>query len=216
MSVNPKRILQITRTAAIPANIGEKFLGALQVFPAGKVYENMEADEQVILLIRRHWITRVSQVLFVGMLALAPIIALVGLAWLEWRVQKISYAVVFSWFWYVYVFYYALSRFVIWQSDVYILTNERMIDFDANPVSRKQVRDTDLDSIHEVTYASGGGLLKGSLDYGDVVLHSISDVTVMRNIPMPSKVAMVIGEVIEEIKRNGQAATKEVVKDEMI
>jgi hypothetical protein len=201
MKLDQKIATQITRSAAFPTNVGDRFLGALQIFPAGKIYENLESDEKVIMLIRRHWITRIPQVVKVLLLAVLPAIGWAVLFWAEPGGNAGAWAAVGTWFWYTFVFYYVLSRFVVWQSDVYILTNERLIDFDANPVSRKRVKDTALESIHEVIYGSGGGLLKGSLDYGDVVLRSINDETVMHNIPMPNKVALAIGEVIEEVRK---------------
>lgn len=99
------------------------------------------------------------------------------------------------------MFYLFIALFLVWQSDVYILTNERLIDFDASTIGFKRVKDTDLTSMHEVSYKAGGGLISGAMDYGDVHIIQIGGSVVMKNIPHPSEVALVIGQAVETARK---------------
>lgn len=198
---------QVTLSAHFPVGVNGKFFGALSVFPTGRLYENLEEDEQVMLVIGRHWISRVVPLVGGMLLAVLPL-AVLGIELLVHVPGLIlRYSLMIAWFWYAFILYYFLSLFVVWKSDVYIVTNERIVDFDARTISHKTVKDTDLASVHEITYATGGGLVKGSIDYGDVTMKAMKDEVVMENIPMPSQVALALGELIELAKKSKGVAT---------
>lgn len=176
------------------------------------MYENLEADERVVLYLGRHWSRLTRPYMVAGMCALLPLIVFPFLLAINVAPFVIRYGLVLTWFWYCFIFYYLLAVRVGWRSDVYIITNERIIDFDANAFFFRKVTDTDLESIHEVHYEAGGGLIGGSIDRGDVIVTDVSGSRViMKNIPRPRDIALVIGELVEAAKAHGSQAAPATV-----
>jgi hypothetical protein len=196
----------VTRSSHFPPDINERFFGCIQVHPTEQVFENLETDEHVVLHLCRHWVILIRSFILTGFFALLPIFGFWLLLFLGTNTTILRYLIVASWFWYCALFYYVVARLLTWRSDVYIITNERMIDFEANTLFYKKATDIDLDSIHEVTYASGGGLIRGSINTGDIELELVNGNTIfMKNIPMANQVALVIGELVEEARKHHPA-----------
>lgn len=196
----------VTRSSHFPPDINQRFFGLLQVLPAEKMYENLEQDERVLFVVGRHWITRIAPITLGLVLVLVPALAWTLLLLLLPAGVLIRYGLMLTWFWYCYVFYYFIALFLVWRGDVYIVTDERIIDFDANSIARKTVSDYDLSGIDQVTYKSGGGLIRGGMDYGDVIVKSKIGVIEMKNVPMPSQLALAIGELVEVYKKSSPSA----------
>ncbi len=195
----------VSMSAKFPSDINHRFFGALQVLPeepvSERLYENLEADEQVLLVIRGHWSKLVLPLIGSAVLALMPIVGFIVLALVATPGILVRYAIVLSWFWYCFVLYYLISILLRWFSDTWIVTNERVIDLDANSIATKNARDLDLTTVTNVTNSHGGGLISGALDRGNVVVRAVGDSeTVMTEIPMPNQVALVIGELVERAK----------------
>lgn len=189
---------QVTLSVQLPDDIAYTTKGCLRIFPPEKLYENLEADERVIMFIGRHWVTMFRSYIITGVVLLVPFVALAAFFFFSLTPLGLRYLLVGLWFWYCGVFYFFIKQWYNWRSDVYIITNERIIDFAILGVFFKKAVDIDLDAIHEVTHQSGGGIIRGGIDYGDVIIRGTGKLEVhMKNIPMPSKIALAIGEMIE-------------------
>lgn len=201
LSAMPRQ--QVSMSSHFPTDVEAKTYGSIRVMPSEKVYENIESDEQVVLSVGRHWSQIVSSFSTAALFIILPIIALPIIFWLTDAPFFIRYSIVITYFWYCFILYFLITRFITWKSDIYIITDERIIDFDA-PNFYKKVSDVDLSSIHEVRYEAGGGLISGKLDRGDLIIVDVSgNSTRMPNVPMPSNLALAIGELIEEAQRRG-------------
>lgn len=189
---------QVTLSVQFPNDIAYTTKGCLRVFPPERLYENLEADEKVILFIGRHWVTIIRSYILTGLLLLLPFAALATFFFFPLTPLGLRYLIIGLWFWYCGTFYFFIKQRYNWRSDVYIITNERIIDFAIVGVFFKKAVDIDLDAIHEVSHQSGGGIIRGGIDYGDVTIRGTGKLEVrMKNIPMPSKIALAIGEMIE-------------------
>jgi len=200
----------VTQSANFSPGVTRATFGALLVYPTGHLYENLEADEKVVLVLGKHWVTKVFPAILGGLLFLLPVAGLVLATFLIKQPLLFKYAVIAGWFWLAFVFYYFIALFLRWRSDIYIITNERIIDLDANSIMYKTASDVDLSHIDSVQHASGGGLILGGIDYGDVVVHVVgrSEEVVMRGVPMPAKVALAIGELAEQVQGNANRYPK--------
>lgn len=214
LSYSPRQVLpppqespitphQVSMSSHFPPDVEERTHGSIRIMPSEKVYENIESDEQVILSVGRHWSQIMSSFMTALLFAVIPFIALPIIIWSTDASFITRYSIIATYFWYCFIFYYLVTRLIVWKSDVYIITNERIIDFDASNFDKK-VSDTDLLAIHEVQYEAGGGLILGRLDRGDLIIVDVSGKTTrMPNMPMPSSLALAIGELIEAAQKRG-------------
>lgn len=193
--------IRASRSSHFPADINKRFFGALQVFPGERIFHGLEEDEQVVLAIRRHWFTLLPSLAGGIFVILLPIALIGGLVVFPVPSLYIRYGVVVAWFLVAFVVYYFMSVFVAHETNVYLVTNERVLDLDANTIATKSVREIDLGSIDGVEHVSGGGLFFGGLNQGIVTVHTLGGTMLeMRNTPMPDQVAVVISELMEEAR----------------
>ncbi|MCE9643193.1 MAG: PH domain-containing protein [Candidatus Andersenbacteria bacterium] len=191
----------LTPSSELGKDIEKRTFGAIKLHPTDKIYENLEKDEEIVLCLERHWSQLLRPAINALVMSALPIIIIIAYTILGFSYPTIPQIMVATWFWYCLIFYYSLSRIIEWRSDVYIITDERIIDFDTRAFFSEKVTDTDLDSIHEIHYETGGNLLSGSMNKGKIILKDVSgSEVIMNNIPHPADVALVLGELIEKIK----------------
>lgn len=192
----------IIASANLPSDLEKETFGTIQLRPQMKIYENLEADEQALLCLGKHWSQLIQPAIYVGALSLLPPIGFITYALFSFSYPTIPQLLIATWFWYCLLFYYSISRIINWRADVYIITNERIIDFDDKAFFSEKVTDTDLDSIHEIRFETGGGLISGAMNKGKVILKDVSGgELVLSNVPHPSNIALILGELIEENKK---------------
>ena len=66
-----------------------------------------------------------------------------------------NFKFVFIMIWYLISMAYTLESFLTWFFNVYIVTDERIIDIDFYNLTYKEVSDANLDKIEDVTYKMG-------------------------------------------------------------
>lgn len=185
-----------------PPDVNQRFWGALQVYPEGQVYERLEPDEQVVLLIRRHWVALLKPLLGGVALAVAPAAIWLAVVFVSAPEIVIWYGLVLSWFLVVFCVYYFFSLFVRYVGDVWVVTNERIIDLDVNTIALKSANEVDLSAVAGASQVRGGGFFFGGIDRGTVLVRIIGeDDTYIPDVPMSGSVAQVIGELAEIVQR---------------
>lgn len=161
--------------------------------PLGVTFETQEAGEEIILLLRQHVITQVPYILitifllFVPFL-LAPIFALLRVDIFSLLTPLQVFLITI--FWYLFVLAYVLYRFVFWYYNVYILTNERIIDFDFKGILHKEASYAKLTQIEDVSPKSVG-FFSTFFHYGDVYIQTAGEMREFEflRVPKPDDVA---------------------------
>jgi hypothetical protein len=168
-------------------------------------FEMQHDDENVIILGRAHfivnlgWITVLSFAIFVPMF------------WGEFPFFKVLNATTMmevSILWYMALAFYGIQSFLLWFYNVYIVTNERLVDVDFLGLLSKTINVTQLSKIEDVNY-SQRGLLQSMLNFGDVIVQTASEqrtpdreaeisAFTFASISNPDKVASVISQLIED------------------
>lgn len=190
-----------------PADVNQRFFGALQLYPRGKVYEGLEHDEQVVLLIRRHPLSLLGPLLAGVGLSLAPGVVFGVVVFAPVPEVIAPYMFVLGWFLIAFALYYFLSLFMRYMADVWIVTNERIIDIDANTIARKAATEVDLAAVAGASQMRGGGLFFGGVDRGAVLVRIIGEEDdLIPQVPMSGEVARVIGELAEAVQRRRGSA----------
>ena len=130
----------------------------------------LQEGEQVLLRVRRHWIYLWPNLLLMLLLAVVPLVAIwllldtaggyEGTGATVFRIAAALYAV----FW-------LFRLFLTWyryQNDVWVVTNQRLIDSYKRHPFNLRLSTADLVSLQDMT-VDRSGVLQTALDYGDVV-----------------------------------------------
>lgn len=188
------------------------FLGALFENPIKTSFENQEQGEKIVVLLRAHLITLVPAILLILVLIFTPIMIFITASNLSLNLTGILPGPLLIFIvasWYLFTAGYALLRFLLWFFNVYLVTNERLVDFDFTGFLLKAVSETRLSKIQDVTSRIYGPV-RTFFNYGDVFVQTAGTEREFEfhAIPKPDLVARIISEEIrkEEAELPGEVA----------
>lgn len=175
-------------------------LTAFAVNPKGLRFETQEDAEKVILFLRQHIVVNVPWILMTILLVIAPTVLfpLLFRALSLSMTFPVSYYIVGTIFWYLATFGFALASFIGWFFNIYIVTNERIVDIDFFYLLYKKFSQAELTKIQDINYTSGG-LLAAMFNFGNVVVETAGESPNIdfELIPFPEKVVETIRELTE-------------------
>ena len=165
-------------------------LSAFLIFPKIFDFEERDDDENTILVLRPHWFTNVHWIIVSIILFLAPSFLGAIPTVLE-TLGKYRFIIIL--FWYLVTFVYAFEKFLSWYFDVYIVTDERIIDIDFNNLLVKKFSEAGLEMIQDTT-SSVVGFFPTMYNYGNVLVQTAAEIPeiVFENVPNPEKVIKLI------------------------
>ncbi len=140
-------------------------------------FETQEADEEIKLLLRSHAITNL------GWIVATILLASLGLGFFlasffvpaEFGLpfDSVDYALVLL-VWWVLLAGFALQRYLSWYFHVNIVTNKKIVDVDFPTLFHKQISETTLDNVQDLTHRTVG-FLQNHFDYGDVFIQTAGE-----------------------------------------
>lgn len=159
-------------------------------------FDTQLEGEKILLLLRRHPITQLGWI--------AIVFVMLGLPFLFYSVGVLSFLPIqFHWAallgWYLLVTGYALESFLTWFFNVYIVTDERIIDVDFYSLLYKNISSAKIDNIEDITATTGGAL--GSIfNFGTIKIQTAGAVGEFEfeDVPQPDKVTAFLNEMIVE------------------
>lgn len=169
--------------------------------PTGVTFESQETGEKIILLLRQHIIVFVLPILTILILLFLPLIVRPALIFLGINLQALLTEVqilLLVVFWYLLIFAFAIYRFIYWYFNVYILTNERVIDFDFKGILHKQSSFAKLKQIEDVS-PKMIGFFSTFFNYGDIFIQTAGEQREFdfMKVPRPDQVAQ---RILEEVR----------------
>lgn len=186
----------------IPASLQEiepahSSLAAYCPRPLGVTFDLQHKDELVLLMIRQHPIVNVPWIFITILLLLAPIVFLPFVPILNFFPAKFHFVAYIGW--YLMVFGYALEQFLVWFFNIYILTDERVIDMDFYNLLFKRVSEAKIERIEDITTVNSG-LLQSIVDFGDVQIQTSAEIPEIEfeKIPHPDRVQKLLSELIDQ------------------
>ena len=164
--------------------------------PVDTRFETQHSDEQILLLLRQHLVTQI-QYLFVALGLIAMPILFNSVRLLSFLPERFQLIALLGWF--LIVLGYVLEVFLSWFYNVYIITDERIIDVDFTSLLSKDISYAKLDNIEDIT-ARTKGVLGAIFDYGDVIIQTAGTQANFEftNVPHPSKVVAFLNELLLE------------------
>lgn len=167
--------------------------------PLNVCFDSQLKDEQIILLMRQHPITQLRWILIAIGLLFAPLLfGYVGMfSFLP--VQFVLPALVG---WYLLVIGFVMEGFLLWFFNVYIITDERIIDVDFYSLIYKNISAAKIDNIEDIS-ATTGGALRSIFDFGTVRIQTAAAVTEFEfaDVPHPNQVITLLNEMLIEEER---------------
>lgn len=123
-------------------------------------FENQRPDEEIVLIRRRHpWVLAKYSLSIIG------VILVTIAAFLIWGASTMS--AVFLVLAVVYIIFSFWTRWFIYNNDIFILTNQRIINIDQRGFFSRRVSEAELDNIQNATYEIKG-IIKSFLNFGDI------------------------------------------------
>lgn len=167
-------------------------------YPDGITFEHQEKDEEVILFLRKHFITNVRWITSGLLLLFLPIIGILALNFSGTEILlPMRYVTILTLFYYLIIFGYMLIHFVIWFYNVGLITPLRVVDIDISHITSRNVAATNIADIVDVEYAQKG-LLSSFFDYGDIHMQTegVKPNFEFLSIPHPAKAGDTISDLI--------------------
>lgn len=171
------------------------FITSLCIDPENVSIVSQDDDEDIHILVRRHHITNIPWFLLVVFLLFVPLFAGFIFAPIPALAPSVSTSFIFLILYYLSLFGYALLKFSEWYFHVGLMTNKRLVDIDMHSILSKNVAETEIAAVEDVTYVQKG-ILQSVFNYGTV---SIQTEAIEANfefdkIPRPSQVAEIVNE----------------------
>lgn len=191
-TVNPAVTLEKQKIVRdfLPSKTGHS-LSSLLVLPHDGIrFQTQEPEEEILMILRRHWITNIpwffiALVLFFSPMVLTSFPLLDSFPW--------KYRIVFVIIWYLILLMFVFEKFLTWFFNMTIITDERIVDVDFINLTTKKVSDCDLDKIQDVSYTNSGAI--GTIfNFGNVTVQTAAEIVefVFEDVPHPSKVADIL------------------------
>jgi len=159
-------------------------------------FKNKRKNEDIILVLRKHGMALVLPLLKIGTLL---ILILGGMIFFVYS-NPILFTLLFAGL--IFCFVWSIYEWLCWWKDIYILTNQRIINIDQKSLFNKRVSEASWDKIQDVTYEIKG-ILPTLFGYGTVLVQTASaeQTLLLKQIPSPAD----IQNLITEIQKNPNA-----------
>jgi len=155
----------------------------------------LQDGEIVLKLCRRHWLYLWPRTAFMALLALAPVVVVAVLLSkadaLDGTTGKV-FRIVAA----VYLFYWAVRILLSWyryHNDIWVVTNQRIIDSTKTTPFNLKISTADLVNIQDMS-VERDGIVRTIFDYGDIVCQTAAEVQEFRlaGIPHPREVQALV------------------------
>jgi uncharacterized membrane protein YdbT with pleckstrin-like domain len=175
-------------------------------FPNKVCFETQDDSEQVILFLRQHPIVNLPWIMMTILMLTLPS---VFIFFPPYAALPANYQFVITMGWYMFVFGYTLAKFMGWFFNIYILTDERVVDVDFQNIFFRKISTAKTEEIQDVNVQSSGSF-ETFFGYGSIFVQTAAEVSQFEflYIPNPDKVGKIINQLIdleEQEKLDGRA-----------
>ena len=185
-----------------PPDVSAAPMGPLTSFalrPNGVRFETQEEKETVVLFLRQHTIVNIPWVVLAVIMVLAPTILFpLVYSFVHLSVAlPVGYIVVGTVWWYLATFGFILAKFLGWFINIYIVTDERVVDIDFYYLLNKHFSQAELGKIQDISYMSKG-IFSTIFNYGNVVIQTAGETPNFEfdKVPNPERVVEAIRNMI--------------------
>lgn len=153
-------------------------ISSVIVLPEKLEFETQNPNERVYIMLRRHSITNLGWIITGILSAIAPFFVLIGFSYFNVDLAqfgvKAGYIAVAVLLWYLLIFSTNFMKFLDWYFNMYVITNERILDFDFNPFAYHKISEAGLENIEDATQETIG-FFPMLFNYGDVYIQTAAE-----------------------------------------
>jgi len=174
-----------------------KAFASYALHPKGLHFETQEKEEEIILFLRQHLIFLIPWLVVGVFLCFVPVVFPFFLsAFPDYFSLSPSYVIVGTIFWYVAVFGFCLTKTIHWYFNIFIVTNERIVDIDFINLLHKEFSEAQVTRIQDISYNTKG-LLGTMFNFGDVSIQTAGELPnfIFEGVPKPSEVVEIISDI---------------------
>lgn len=141
--------------------------------PSGVSFVNQGESEEIHLFLRKHFVTNIPWIILSAFLFLLPLTFPLLSPTIPFASSvKPNLLFILTAFYYTVVFgALTFTSFINWYFNVYIVTNQRVLDVDFVNILYREVSATRINLIQDVTVKTGG-VFRAIFDYGDVFIQT--------------------------------------------
>jgi hypothetical protein len=172
-AVTPTRIPSRGILRQLPEPSTLNLFSMFRMRPKGVTFVNQEEDEEIVLFIRRHFVTNFPWIFITALFLILPLVTIFFFRLTAFVLFDISpmLLTIMLVFYYLVVFTYALMQFIVWFYHVGIVTQKRLLDLDVYNVLSHHLAETEIADIVDVSY-SQRGFFQSFFNYGDVPIQT--------------------------------------------
>lgn len=161
----------------------------------GALHFPLQDNEQVLEIVRKHWVYLWPRSILLLLYALVPLVAVGVLLSLidqfDGMVRNIFFIAAAVW-----LLYWLVRIFLNWyryNNDIWVVTNQRIVDSVKNHPFNLRISTADLVNIQDMTIERNG-VLRSMLNFGDIVCETASQGRdfVLSGIPDPQGVQLLV------------------------
>lgn len=174
-------------------------LSSFCVNPTNISFQNQEEGENILLFLRRHFITNLPWILITILLIFVPVILSIVFSVTKTPTNFLPprFVTFLILFYYLLVFTYTLVSFFTWFFNISLITEERVINISFSDLVYKNVSATKLDLVQDASY-SQIGVIRNIFDYGDVLIQTAGslDNFDLLAVPHPERTIQIVEDLI--------------------
>jgi hypothetical protein len=168
-------------------------------------FPNQKPNEHVIMFLRRHWIAPLKIISVAAVLILVPLFVYYGFFSIfrifEHEVYKAAFILLVSAY-YLFIVLFSFANFVDYYLDVWIITNQRVINIEQKGLFSRVISEKDLGTMQDIT-SDVSGFFPTLLDFGDVHIQTAAENEnfIFKEVPFASEVARRISNLVSEYQK---------------
>jgi len=179
---------------------------------------NARPNEKVYLFLRRHWTAPFEIIFFTVLLYLVPLFGI----WYFWSKIEIwltnlylgPIIVLAASVYTLAIWIYAFLEFTDYYLDVWIVSNERIINIEQKGLFTRTASELHLSAVEDAT-SEVKGIIHTFLDYGNVHIQTAGERTrfIFKNVPHPERVKETIIRLINEGRARHQREEAKMIAE---
>lgn len=188
-----KSVQDIKKTVSVMG--GDHGLTSFRTYPSQVCFETQNEGEEVIVFLRQHPIVNLPWIVAVVFAFTLPS---VFAFFPPFSILPATYQFIVTMMWYLLVTGFALAKFMSWFFNIYIVTDERIVDVDFVNLFHREISTAKIKEIQDVSVKSSGAF-ETFFGFGSVFIQTAAEVTQFEflQVPSPDKVGKIINQMID-------------------
>ncbi len=186
----------VTQIKSMIGRLGsDNLFTSLSTFPTKICFQTQDDQEAIVLFMRQHFIVNVPWLTLSLFLLTLPS---VFIFFPPYAMLTTGFQFVVTLGWYLFVVGYMLAKLMGWFFNIYIVTDERIVDVDFKNIFFRKISTTKIEEIEDVNVQSSGAF-ETFFGYGTVYIQTAAEVPEFEflAIPSPDRVGKILNQLID-------------------